>query len=468
MPPPFATWSIPEGAPLPLPAAVHLGADADNAPGLEVLEVGTHWLQELASRLRGSGEVLRSRPVDDLIETLGRVGSRFLEPGDPLRAQALEALPSTTGLSPEMAAAVLDGMAADWTPERLARTVKADFPDPRVLDGFVPGDRRSLRALGPGLCFQLVSGSVPGVGATALLRSLLVKAPTLVKPGRGDVVLPVLLARALREEDPEVGRALAVVYWPGGRQELEDVALQAADVVTAYGGDANVGTLRRRTPVTTRFLAYHHRVSVGVVGREGLADACVHRVVSGVAGAVAFFDQRGCVSPQIVFVEEGGSVEPWTFAERLAHALAEVETRLPAGHLDAQEASALHQARGTAEVMAASGTGVRVLHGDDATWTVIYDPAGTVELACVGRVVRVRPVKDVSQIPVRLHSLRGHLQTVAWAGLDERLAPLAEALARAGATRIAPFDAAPFPPAGWRHDGRGPLEELVRWVDLEG
>ena len=48
------------------------------------------------------------------------------------------------------------------------------------------------------------------------------------------------------------------------------------------------------------------------------------------------------------------------------------------------------------------------------------------------------------------------------------MAPLAEALARAGATRIAPFDAAPFPPAGWRHDGRGPLEELVRWVDLEG
>ena len=57
-----------------------------------------------------------------------------------------------------------------------------------------------------------------------------------MKPGRGDVVLPVLAAEAIREEDPILGEAIAVVYFPGGSEALEDAALLAGDVVVAYGG----------------------------------------------------------------------------------------------------------------------------------------------------------------------------------------------------------------------------------------
>jgi hypothetical protein len=119
-----------------------------------------------------------------------------------------------------MAEAILDGMARDWTGERLGRLLAAEFANPAALDGFVPGGLGLARALGPRLCVQIVSGSVPGVGATALLRSLMVKGPTLVKPGRGDVVLPVLMAHALRSLHAAGGDGMAVVYWPGGSEEL--------------------------------------------------------------------------------------------------------------------------------------------------------------------------------------------------------------------------------------------------------
>lgn len=457
-------WALPEGVPLPRIE------EADDVDGVRVrtLAPDARWVEELAGRLRDAGVALRARSAQDVAGVLGRVASRFLDEGDPLRTEALSLLPATSGLSPEMASAVLDGMACDWSAERLVALLDTEFPDPTALDGFVEGDHGCARAMPPGLCVQVVSGSVPGVSATALLRSLLVKGPTLVKPGRGDLVLPVLLARALQEEDLELGAAMAVLYWPGGAEELEGAALAQADVVAAYGGDEAVRALRDRTPITARFVAYHHRISVGIVGREALTPERAHRTASEVAGATAFFDQRGCVSPQVVFVEDGGELPPGDFAHDVAAAMASVEKSLPGGSLDPAEAAALQQVRGTAEVLAAAGTGAEVYHGGDATWTVVFDPAGDLRPSCVGRVVRVVPVRDALEVPSRISAWSTHLQTAGVAGFEGiRLRTLADHLAEVGASRITSFAEVPFPPPWWHHDGGGPLTALVRWVDLE-
>jgi hypothetical protein len=460
----FEAWALPEGIDPPR------GGDATllaKGARVRVAAVDAAWVGRLARTLRAASAELRGRSVRAVAASLGRVGARFLDEADPIRARALELMPAESGLSPAMASAVLDGMAADWTEDRLVELLRADLGDPAALDRLVETERGGVRALGPELCVQVVSGSVPGVGATALVRSLLVKAPTLLKPGRGDVALPVLMAQALREEDPILANAAGVVYWRGGQTELEDAALERADAVVAYGGDEVVRGLRERTPVTARFVGYHHRVSAGVVGRAALTPEVLHRTASEVAGAAAFFDQRGCVSPQVVYVEEGGALAPSLFARELAVAFAALEKLLPGGHLESSEAAALHQVRGSAELLEASGSGVEVHHGGAASWTVVYDPTGTFPAGCVGRVVRVVPVADVLGVAERLAPAGAHLQTVGVAGCTSRMEALAESLARAGASRVTPFGRVPFPPPWWHHDGQGPLRALVRWTDVE-
>lgn len=460
----FQGWSLPGGAAVPGgPGPSFRTGDVR----VRYPEVDAQWVRRTAEILRQGREGLAVRSTRAVAAALGRVGARFLDATDPLRITALDLLPETSGLSPQMASAVLDGMASDWTEDRFVGLLEADFPDPAALDGFVTSGNRRVRAVGPELCVQIVSGSVPGVGANALFRSLLVKGPTLLKPGRGDVVLSVLVADAIREEDPILGDAVGVVYFPGGSESLEDAALLAGDVVTVYGGDEVVRSLRARTPVTARFMAYHHRISFGVVGRHALDPGQVHQAVSEVAGAVAFFDQRGCVSPQVVYVEEGGAQTPREFARALAGALEVLEGHLPGGTLDPAEASARHQARGTAELMAASDSGVELHHGGDAGWAVIFDPAPAFAPSCVGRVVRVKPVADILHTPGLVAPFASHLQSVGVAGCGERLAHLAEELARAGVSRITGFDRMPFPPPDWHHDGQGPLRALTGWVDLE-
>lgn len=460
----FDGWALPEG--VDQPAAVVV--EGAGSPGVMRLDAVPEWMGGLAARLISARETLLARSAFELASTLGQAAERFLDPEDPLRLEALAHLPGTSGLSPEMSAAVLDGMAADWTVQRLENLLTAEFGASGALDGFVPGHRGAVRAVGSRLTTQIVAGSVPGVGATALLRSLLVKSPTLLKPGLGDVVLPVLLARAIREADADLGEALAVVYWPGRRNDLTDQAVGAAGTVVVYGDDDAVAAVRDRTSVTTRFVAYHHRVSVGLVGREDLSHRMVRETASELAGSVAFFDQRGCVSPQMVYVEEGGEVDPADFARQVAEAMATVQDHLPCGTLGAAEASALQQARGTAEILAATGTGVEVHHGSEHSWTVILDGNAELTIECVGRTVRIVPVEDVTDVPALLRPLSGHLQTVGVTGCGDRLADLADALAEVGVTRIASFDRVPFPPPWWHHDGRGPLIALVDWVDLEG
>ena len=464
---PFEAWALPGSLDLPGGSPEFLVADQDT---IRILAMDAAWTERLAERLVAAGDGLRALDSDELLGVLGGVGARFLDPRDPIRVEALNRLPGTSGLSPAMCCVVLDRMAADWTGERLRILVREAVGDPCLLDGFGtrPGSAdagRRLRAMGPRLAVQVVAGSVPGVGVAALLRSLLVKGPTLVKPGLGDIVLPTLFARALREASTTVADALAVTYWPGGREDVESAALARADVVIAYGGDAAVKSLRDRTPVTARFHGYHHRISVGVVGRGALTEADAGRAAEEVAEAVAMFDQRGCVCPGVVYVEEGGRVTPRDFAERLSAALDALEAAMPSGRVDAREASTVHQARALSDMKAAMGDGAVVHRGEGALSTVIFDPSATLHDACAGRMVRVRPMGDLRDVPRLLAADGAHLQSVGIAGVEAYFDDLIDSFAAIGVSRIVPFTDVAFPPAWWKHDGQDPLAPLLRWVE---
>ena len=461
--------------------------DAWHLPGIETgtpetLEVGAltcrypaptpDLLQEIVHVLRAARASLAVRPVQEIVEVIDGAAARFADPADPLREEAEARITAATGYSPAMTRLVLDRMAADWRADRLRALLETELGDPGCLDGFrpVPGARtpRSARAYGPELAFHVFAGNVPGVAVTSLIRTLLVKAPSLGKLASGEPVLPVLFARAVSEVDPEAGRALAVTYWPGGSEDAEWRVLEAADTVIVYGGDETVASYRERATDRTRLVVHGPRFSVGLIAREALADD-IGPVAESVARAVAVFDQHGCVSPHVVWVERGAATA-LDFAEALADAMARVEETLPRGRIGPGEASAIQQERAAAELKghASDASETRVLSGAGTGWTVIYDDEPAFRPSCLNRLVRVHPLDTLDEAVDLLAPAGRYLQSVAFAGPAERRDALADPLARAGATRITTFERLPWPPPDWHHDGRPPLRELIRWVDLEG
>jgi hypothetical protein len=461
----FDGWQLPRGFALDDEEIVVL--EEASLPALRIPLLGEDRLRALARKLREAREnVLAGLPVRRIVRSLDSVARRFLSPDDPLRAEALENLGAHARLSEPMARRVLEGMVPDWTQRRLEVLLRSDFHDPEVLDG--PRSSPSggqIRALGHPLTFHMGAGTVPGVAVTSMVRALLVKSAVLLKPGRGDVVLPCLFARGLLEEAPEVAEAVAVLYWPRGAVEGE-AAVEEADLVVVYGGDETVGTLRKSMPASTPLVAFRHRMGVVYVGLgEGGED--IDGEIAAAARAVALFDQRGCVSPHAFLVARGGEVEPDEWARGLAAELEGLERTLPSGPLGPEDASSLAQVRGAGELEAAAGRGEVFHGGSQSPWTVIYQPAGSVEASCLNRTVRVIAVEGVREAEALLRPWAPYLQTVGVARLGREREKVLESFARLGVSRVTGLGGIPWPPAWWHEDGVDPLRSLVRWMDIE-
>lgn len=407
-------------------------------------------------------ERLQALGVRRRLEILSMAGERFLSKSDPLRHEAEARIPAEARLSLAAVQTLLDRVAQGWTRQSLERLLAQDFSDPEMLDRFVPGPSGgSERAIAPRLLVQYASGNVPGTGATALIRGLLIGSPTLLKPGSGDRVLPELLARGLREAAPDLEGTFGLLPWRGGEGGQEEQAcLKAAELVVVYGGEDAARSVRERLSPLTPLRVYGPRISGGVVLRDRTLDA---EVLEHAADAVAVYEQRGCVSPQVIWVEEGGGRSPREWAEALGQAL---EARR-----HAEVADGIVDRRMTYEEAlfdAAHDPDRAVLGGPEQGWMVLFEPRATrLTPTCLGRTVRVHGFAQPAEIVSALRPMAPYLQTMALEGEGPDRLALANLLAGSGVTRITRFKDQPWPEAWWKEDGEGPLRTLVRWAVLE-
>ncbi len=430
----------------------------------------------LFSSLRAASRRLAARPVQQIAATLGSVATALVR---TLNDDALREVAANAALSPAMAREVLAGVAETWTPHALDRLLRAEFPDPRALDGFAPDGDRAVRAAGHGATLHIGSGSVPGATATSMIRALLVKSAVLAKPGTGDVALTVRFAQALREADPVLGAAAAVHYWPGGdpaHDAWERALLHGADQAVVYGADAAIESVRARAPATTRLVEHAHRLGVAVVDPARAPESAAHA-----ARAAALCDQRGCVSAHL-FLLLANREEAARWCSALAARLAALHRALPPTPGGAGPLSALHQLRGRLAMKKAASGAVELWTSrsspsptsgepdaarDAPGWTVVL--ATMEEFEPVGfRTAWVVPASDLQGCLEALGPMAPALQTVGLAGApDEPFSEsgFVESLATVGATRIVPLSEMPFPDARWLHDGARPLGELVRWAE---
>ena len=154
--------------------------------------------------------------------------------------------------------------------------------------------------------------------------------------------------------------------------------------------------------------------------------------------------------------------------ERLGASMAVFERGMPRGRLRPEETAAIRKARTEAELRLLRDEPVRLFASEGGSaWTVIYDDDPGFAVSCLNRVVRVKPVTDVAELPGLLRPLSRHLQSVGTALSPERLARLAGALAPIGVCRLCPVGQMPHPPLAWHHDGGHSLLPLLRWVAIE-
>ncbi len=424
-------------------------------------------MQALACRVRKAAAIhLRPMPVAEIIDAVDRAMARLLDRNDIYRQQAEAWLPVVSGYDTDMVRLGLTGFFKTFRAAQLKRFVAEDFANPAVLDGFQPAAKGgAVRAFGPDLLVHSWAGNVPALSLWSLVCGLLVKAPAIGKLASAEPLFAGWFARLLAEVHPPLADCLAVVWWRGAGGEEADALYAQADTVLAYGGNQTLDALRRRLPVTTRFLPHGHKLGFGLIDAQALDTLKAPAMARLAAWDVMRYDQQGCYSPHVFYVQRGAPVTPRAFADYLAAELANLQRRFARRELDLEEGAALARWQ---QNMEWGGEAHQLLGPVDAPWSVAYSESlQPLAPTALYRTIAVVAVDRLDAVLPVVAAQRDYLQTAGIAAGPEELYRLAGLLGAAGVTRISAIGSMSMPEAGWHHDGRFNLLDLVRMTEIE-
>ena len=422
---------------------------------------------------RNRAAYLADRSTPRLIRVLSGLAADWLQADHPLRRLALEKGPEATGFPTRTLERGLDAFFRQLTEDNLRALLVQELGHVQRLDGMVAtaGEvegRRAALANGPELLVHFAAGNIPSPTLMSLVMGLLTHSAQFLKCARGTSLLPRLFAHSLYQVQPKLAACLEIAEWPGGSRDLETPLFEEADCVTATGGDEALQDIRRRLPAPVRFLGYGHRLSFGYLSRDALFGTNIAKLLAQAASDVIAWNQLGCLSPHVIYVETGGAITPEGFAAQLAQELDLREGDEPRGPVPHEIAATIAARRDFYEIRAAHSKETRVWCSPGSTaWTVIYEADPLFALSCLHRFIYVKAVPDLAATLRAADAVRGKVSTVGLAAPEDRAPALATQLARWGATRVCPLGQMQNPPLTWRHDGRPGLGDLVTWTDWE-
>jgi hypothetical protein len=431
-------------------------------------------ISEACQTLKRNRETyLANRSTQSLVNFLGELAENWLEPEFPFRKFAFENA-AKTGFSRATLQKGLDNFFRQLTRENFNSLLIQEFGDAKRLDQICATSieekfSRAAIARAPEFQVHICAGNIPNPTLTGIVFSLLLRSAQFVKCASGSSFLPRLFAHSIYDADPKLGACLEIAEWRGGNHDLENALFAEADCVTATGNDETLEKIRKHLPLKTKFISYGHRVSFGFVAGEVLHGSRAKKIVAAAADDIIAWNQLGCLSPHVIYVQLGGEISPEHFAQLLAEELERREQIEPRGELPAEHAAAIASRRGIYEVRAAHSPELtrHFFSKDSTAWTVVFEADARFQLSCLNRFIYVKGVADLKTALENADGVRGKVSTVGIAAPEEKINEIATQLARWGATRICPIGQMQNPPLTWRHDGRPALADLVTWTDLE-
>lgn len=421
---------------------------------------------------RNRERYLADRTTESIIHLLDRLGKEWLSPEYPFRREALESGPAVTGFSKAVLAAGLDQFFKLLTTENLEAFLRQELGHPHRLDGFHPDEhqvtgKRNAIACGPSLLAHIAPGNIPNPVLMEMVLGLLTRSAQFVKCAAGGSFIPRLFAHSIYQADAKAGSCLEVAEWKGGNERLETALFAEADCVVTTGSDETLEAVAKMVPRAARFVGYGTRFSFGYITRESLehnAEAVAQRA----AADVTAWNQRGCLSPHVIYVENADKVTGENFAALLASQLEMAEKTFPRGTLNPNDAAAIATRRSFYEVRAAHSLETKMWASFESTaWTIILESDPRFQTSCMNRFIYIKSVGSLAHALQGAELVRDKISTVGLSSVAGQSRDYAQQLARWGARRICPMGEMQNPPLGWRHDGRPPLGDLVTWTDWE-
>lgn len=419
----------------------HIEATRLRVPALDASGVGA-----VSARLRDAARALRRLPLDERVQRIAAFCGEQRRHG---AGEWRQALATSAGLSPQGLDAAWEATFAPVSVESLHAALRAESLHDGGLEALAPRL--------PDLILHVLSGNVLAPTLQTLIRGWLLGSAQWLRPAAREPLFAAVVAARLRESAPELAACTAVLWWPHASR-TESTVVGASDCVTIQGQDASVAEFERRVAALrprATFVGYGARWSAALLS----AAAQDQRRATALAHDVALFDQQGCLSPTLAFVERSPRLHTW--CETLARALAQLETRLPRGPLSDLARAGLRHWHEATRLQHVLGR-VEGFWEDSIQSAVALTP----DAACLDSpldrhlvVVSFEHVDDLARIP---EAQRERLQGLGIALDGWDAAARRNALRMLGASRVADVGTLQLAPPEWCQDHKPPLASLFR------
>ncbi|MDP3981624.1 MAG: acyl-CoA reductase, partial [Chlamydiota bacterium] len=247
-----------------------------------------HLTQSLHRIKEARNRILLTCSMQEIISGIDNLAKRWLNHQDPIRQKAMELMPYTTRLSKEHLSIGLDLVFREITAPKLEELINAKASTNNLHHG-------------PELITHIFAGIIPTPCLFNLVLALLSRSASFLKCPSIEPVFPYLLYQTLYETHPDLAQCVLVSWWKGSEREIEDRVFKESDIICAYGRNETLQDIRNRIPITTRFIPYGNRVSLGVVLKEACEN--LEHIAQNAAMDICLFDQQGCLSPHLIYVE---------------------------------------------------------------------------------------------------------------------------------------------------------------------
>lgn len=372
-----------------------------------------------------------------------------LESRSDIRAEEIEL--SMQGLE--------DFLSVDNLRLKLARELGSEFPFELKRINFRENHFESWFPMG--VLVHVTPNNSPLLGVLGVIEGLLSGNVNVLKLARKDSSFAALFYKELCELDSSqifkdyiyIGKVSS-----SDKDYLRDL-LSVADVVSAWGNEESIKSLREISPARARIVEWGHKISFAYVSKSTADNS---EMLKKLAFEICNNEQMACSSPQCVFLEDASFDQLKSFSKNLAKALDLVSPTLARVLPGIQEMAELTVSREQVRLNSMFG-GSEALISASNEWRIYIEDTPALNASPLFRTIWVKPLPK-NKIIQSLRPLKIYLQTVGISADKNEIEELSRSLFQAGVQRIRAIGEMTDSYLGEPHDGVYALERYCQKI----
>lgn len=342
---------------------------------------------------------------------------------------------------------------------KLKRELGSDFPFELKRINFKENHFESWFPLG--VLVHVTPNNSPLLGVLGVIEGLLAGNVNVLKLARKDSSFAALFYQELCRLD-ETGvfkNYIAIGKVSSADKKYLSDFLSIADVVSAWGNEESIKSLREIAPAHARIVEWGHKISFSYVSKETMNS---EDMLKSLAFEICNNEQMACSSPQCVFLEDADFNTLKSFAGKLAKVLDVVSPTMERILPSLQEIAELTVTREQVRLNSIYGKS-EVIVSEKNDWRIYIEDSEGLSASPLYRTIWIKPMPK-NKIVQNLRPLKVYLQTAGVSAGKDEIEELTKNFFVAGVQRVRAIGEMTDSYQGEPHDGVYALERYCQRI----